>query len=60
MPRSKRADEAGAIYQALNRGNARSTIFHQDEDYRAFLETLAEAHQRFGLEIHAYCFMDNH
>ncbi len=28
MPRPKRADEPGAIYHAVNRGNARSTIFH--------------------------------
>jgi hypothetical protein len=33
--RPKRADEAGGIYHALNRGNARSTIFHKPEDYEA-------------------------
>ena len=29
--RPKRADEAGGIYHALNRGNARATIFHEPE-----------------------------
>ena len=37
MPRQKRADEAGSIYNALNRGNQRQTIFHKDGDYEAFL-----------------------
>jgi putative transposase len=33
MPRPPRADEAGGIYHALNRGNARREIFHKAEDY---------------------------
>ena len=43
----------------MNRGRGYQRIFHQHEDDGAFLETLAEARQRFGLEIHAYCFMPN-
>jgi hypothetical protein len=35
MPSPRRADEAGAIYHALNRGNARLPIFHKDEDFVA-------------------------
>jgi len=31
-----KADEAGAIYHALNRGNARNPIFFKHEDYEAF------------------------
>ncbi len=52
MSRPKRADEAGAIYHALNRGNARSTIFHKPEDYEAFEKILAE-----GLELHPVDFL---
>jgi hypothetical protein len=37
MPRQKRADEADAIYHALNRGNARQPLFRKDADYEAFL-----------------------
>ncbi|TWU01091.1 hypothetical protein Pla52n_44630 [Stieleria varia] len=33
MPRPPRADEAGGLYHALNRGNLRATIFHKDADY---------------------------
>ncbi|TWT91946.1 hypothetical protein [Stieleria varia] len=36
MPRPPRADEAGGLYHALNRGNLRATIFHKDADYAAF------------------------
>ena len=32
MPRSPRADEAGGLYHALNRGNLRATIFHKEEE----------------------------
>ena len=42
MPRQKRADEAGAIYHALNPGNKRQTIFHKDGDYQAFLRVLTQ------------------
>ena len=42
MARPSRADEAGGLYHALNRGNARATIFHKDGDYEAFERILAE------------------
>jgi putative transposase len=42
MPREKRIDEAGTIYHALNRGNARQTISHKHEDYEAFIRVLAD------------------
>ena len=40
MGRPKRADEAGGVYHALNRGNARATIFQKPEDYH----TVGEGH----------------
>jgi putative transposase len=30
MARSLRADAAGGVYHALNRGNLRATIFHKE------------------------------
>lgn len=60
MSRPLRIQYEDACYHVMNRGRGYQRIFHQHEDYGAFLETLAEARQRFGLEIHAYCFMDNH
>ncbi len=60
MGRPKRADEAGGIYHALNRGNARATIFHKPEDYDAFERILAEGLQRYPCHILAYQLMPNH
>ncbi len=60
MPRQKRVDEAGYIYHALNRGNARCTIFHKPEDYDAFLRILAAGLERYQVELFAFTLMPNH
>jgi len=49
-----------ACYHVMNRGARRRTIFHGACWYEAFLKSLGEAHERFGLEVHAYCLMPNH
>lgn len=60
MPRVERIEYENAIYHVMNRGRGRQTIFHGEDYYKAFEQTLSEAHQRFGLVIHAYCLMGNH
>jgi putative transposase len=60
MGRPKRADEAGGIYHALNRSNARSTIFHKLEDYEALEQILAEGLTSCACRILAYQLMPNH
>jgi len=60
MPRPKRADEVEGLYHALNRGNARSTIFHKDRDYEAFEQILHEGLQRYEVDLLAYQLMPNH
>ena len=60
MPRQKRADEAGAIYHALNPGNKRQTIFHKDGDYQAFLRVLTQGLELYPVELFAYVLMPNH
>ena len=60
MPRTKRADEAGGLYHALNRGNARVGIFHKDRDYEAFERILAEGLQRYEVALFAYQLLPNH
>jgi REP element-mobilizing transposase RayT len=60
MSRPLRIEYEGAYYHVMNRGRGRQAIFHGEEYFRAFLDTLAEAHERFRLEIHAYCLMGNH
>jgi len=60
MGRPRRADEAGGIYHALNRGNARAPIFHKPEDFDAFEEILAEGLERYDCRILAYELMPSH
>ena len=41
MPRISRGLADGYCYHILNRGNGRQQIFHEDGDYRAFIDLLA-------------------
>jgi len=60
MARPLRIEYENAFYHVMNRGRGRQGIYTADEYYNAFLKCLKEAHQLFGLEIHAYCLMGNH
>ena len=60
MTRPQRIEYEGAYYHVVNRGAGHGNIFHDDVDRRNILEIINEAFQRFGLEVHAYCLMDNH
>lgn len=60
MSRPLRLEFPGAIYHVTARGNARETIFLDDDDKLSFLAVLAETVSRFGWLCHAYCLMDNH
>jgi len=44
----------------MNRGAGRRRIFHTKHDARQFLALISDGHDRFGVEIHAYCLMTNH
>lgn len=60
MARKPRLDVPGAVYHVIVRGNRRATIFHDDADYRAYLERLERYRQRDGATLHAYVLMPNH
>jgi len=60
MPRPQRIEYEGAFHHVMNRGRARQRIFHGNNYYEAFLETLKEASERFDAVIHAYSLMSNH
>jgi REP element-mobilizing transposase RayT len=60
MPRQLRIEYAGAIYHVLSRGDRKKAIFRDDVDRQDFLKTLAEACQKTGFQVHAYCLMNNH
>jgi REP element-mobilizing transposase RayT len=55
MPRTMRVEYPGAIYHVMDRGDRREDIFVNDVDRQDFLKTLAEACQKTGWQVHAYC-----
>jgi REP element-mobilizing transposase RayT len=60
MARKLRVEYPGAVYHVLNRGDRREPIFQTDQDRVLFLDTLAEACQKTGWQVHALCLMPNH
>jgi len=57
MPRPLRIQYDDAYYHVMNRGKGRKTIFPDEDYYKAFLTSVAEAHHRFSLEVIAYHLM---
>ena len=60
MPKIARVQPGGFVFHVLNRGNARMTVFNDDDDYAAFERIMAEAVDRNGMRRLAYCLMPNH
>jgi REP element-mobilizing transposase RayT len=60
MARKVRVCFPGAVYHVMMRGNEKARFFYGQKDYELFLETLSQAQERFGIDIHAYCLMPNH
>jgi putative transposase len=50
----------GMCYHVLNRGNARAEVFHQQEDYAAFVRLLPLAVERVPMRIVSFCLLPNH
>jgi len=60
MPRIARVAPGGIVYHVLNRANGRLRLFKKDEDFAAFEEVLASAHQRLPIRILDWVLMSNH
>ncbi len=60
MSRPLRITYPGAVYHVMNRGGARKRVFAHHADYEVFLQLLADSHQRWEIEVLAYCLMGNH
>ncbi len=60
MPRIPRGETKGGIYHIINRGNMRSQVYNDANDYEYFLKLLKTGTKKESIEIHAYCLMPNH
>ncbi len=60
MARLARTIAVGCAHHVTQRGNNRQPVFFVDDDRRVYLEFLQEQAGKYGLEILAYCLMDNH
>jgi len=60
MPRIARSVAVDYPHHITQRGNNRTTVFFDDEDYWFYVNTLKRYSQKYKLEIWAYCLMGNH
>jgi len=60
LARKPRVRSASGIYHVILRGNNKQNIFEDEEDREFFLKKLTMYKERCGIEIYAYCLMDNH
>lgn len=60
MSRPLRIEYAEAVYHVTSRGNARRSIFKDDNDQWMLLNLLQEVNDRYHWLCHAYCLMNNH
>jgi len=60
MARYARVVALGIPYHVTHRGNRREPVFFDDEQRRDYCLWLAQYAKECGLEIWAYCLMDNH
>jgi len=47
-------------HHVTQRGSRRQQTFYTDDDYRSYIQTLAQFVRKYGVEIWAYCLMPNH
>src|SRR5690606_31507184 len=60
MAKKKRVWYPGAVYHIMSRGNRRSDIFRDEEDYIVYLGILEQAMERYSYVLYTYCLMTNH
>ena len=60
MARLARVVVPGVPHHVTQRGNRRQQTFFEDDDYRAYIDLMAEWCGRQGVAVWAYCLMPNH
>ncbi len=60
MPRIARLESAGFPYHVVQRGNRNQKVFLRQGDKTKYLDILNLQAKLYGIEVWAYCLMDNH
>lgn len=60
MPRPHRLHLPGIAHHVTQRGNQRSQVFFQPDDYSLYLSLLRRHARQYSVAISAYCLMPNH
>lgn len=60
MPRRPRVSLPNVPHHIIQRGNNRSACFYAEDDYRLYLEWLAEYSEANDCQVHAFVLMTNH
>jgi REP element-mobilizing transposase RayT len=60
MAKKKRIWYPGATYHIMCRGNRRSDLFRDEEDYQVFVTILDQAKEKYEYILYSYCLMTNH
>ncbi len=60
MARPLRIQYPGAMYHIISRGIGRMTIFHNEKDWKKFIQFMERVIQQHNWICHAYCLMGTH
>ena len=60
MARIARVVVPGCPHHVTQRENRRQETFFEDDDYRTYMEFMAQWCDECGVEVWAYCLMPNH
>jgi len=60
MPSKKRIWYPGATYHITSRGNRKSKLFKDKEDYKTYLGIIRGSKHKYNFKVYTYCLMTNH
>jgi len=60
MARKPRFFVPGQYYHVIQRGNNKSKIFYNNDDYKCFINIIRKGLDKYPCKIYSYCLMDNH
>ena len=60
MPRTARIVVPNTPHHIVQRGHNKQSVFHEDDDYRAYLSMLRKWTREYEVKVYGYCLMTNH